>query len=1190
MVKPAVRLYFVLFSLLPTTNCLYGQKIFNEEIVGKVSCTDASSIKLKPGFSAKQGTAFRARIASGTNAEIAYTTPALLTTQQTSTPSLAKNYIQEINPRVAFVNMPSSLTTAQAAVNVSYFDGIGRAQQSININASPTGADIIAFNEYNVGSGTELKKYAPFALSVADNQGSYNASAKTQQEAYYKASYPDEANFFAETVTEASPLQRPLQQSLPGKNFSLNSGHAKSMSYYTNIDNEVNCYYYINYDVWGVKPYPANTLKVTTTCDENANCTKVYKDQLDRVVMLKYPDGSKISYVYDQAGRLILVIPPQANALLTSAFNIKTEPLIKTLCYYYSYDGKGRLVTKQLPGAEPVYFYYDQLDRLVFSQDGNQRYNGKVLYSYIRYDRFSRVTETGLWDATALTVTQRNSILADGQLPTTNTTWLTRNYFDNYNVINGNNSYAFVADASMGVTICSAKLKTRTTVVETNIIDRQTTVEPMRSFLRTVFYYDDYGRVIQTISDLHLPNTQERVTNKYNPITAEVLASKQEHIRNTEKTSLLTENTYDHRGRLLQTALQVNTQPKVIIAQNEYDALGKLKSTKMHSEANEPFLQKTDYTYTLNGWVKEINKIDSLASGNDLFAMQLHYDQLTAAPNAKAQYNGNISGMHWQTANSNKHSYAFSYDRLNRLTGADHGSGNNFSDQSYDMPSMTYDLNGNIKTLQRYGQNNQLIDNLSYSYNYGYEGNKLTNIQESASSLGFPLNTASLQQYYYDYNGNLKQDLIKGVLTPITYNHMNLPVEINMGNGRKIHYIYDAQGKKLRQEIINNNQLESKTDYLNNFVYGMNQKIEYISFSQGRLVPQATGKYRYEYFLKDHLGNTIVTFARAGTSTTQVLQEEHYYPYGMSMPGAGYSAYQQTNSSPNKNLYNGKEYQSDLSWYDYGARMYDPVIGRWWVVDPLAEKMYNWSPYNYCFGNPMFFVDPNGEEPTPAEAARMAAHVYGDEKDDILIGGWRVSNRDFGITTNYDESGLMSAVYERVDKKGKILEYSYVFAGTNDLSGDIESNYDQITTGDATQYDQAVDNSEILSTSINTKKTELTYIGHSLGGGLASASALKTGNSAITFNAAGLSDKTKQNLNLNKKAKITAFVVEGEILDLTQSVIGLKAEGAIKTLPASYIPHIFLAGPKVNAAITVANTALRAYNHTMSAVISKLTK
>jgi len=75
---------------------------------------------------------------------------------------------------------------------------------------------------------------------------------------------------------------------------------------------------------------------------------------------------------------------------------------------------------------------------------------------------------------------------------------------------------------------------------------------------------------------------------------------------------------------------------------------------------------------------------------------------------------------------------------------------------------------------------------------------------------------------------------------------------------------------------------------------------------------------------------------------------------------------------PNKNryLYNGKEliseYDIELNWYDYGARMYDPQVGRWWVVDKLAEKYFFLSSYAYCTNNPIKYIDPTGLEFTNA--------------------------------------------------------------------------------------------------------------------------------------------------------------------------------------------------------------------------------
>ena len=111
--------------------------------------------------------------------------------------------------------------------------------------------------------------------------------------------------------------------------------------------------------------------------------------------------------------------------------------------------------------------------------------------------------------------------------------------------------------------------------------------------------------------------------------------------------------------------------------------------------------------------------------------------------------------------------------------------------------------------------------------------------------------------------------------------------------------------------------------------------------------------------MKDHLGNTRISFNVPG-STAVIVQQSDYYPYGMTHKP------QAVTTSDNRYLFNGKELQNNLlggvnlDRYDYGARFYDPQIGRWQVIDPNTEQYFGWSPYNYVTNNPLNLIDPDG--------------------------------------------------------------------------------------------------------------------------------------------------------------------------------------------------------------------------------------
>jgi len=216
--------------------------------------------------------------------------------------------------------------------------------------------------------------------------------------------------------------------------------------------------------------------------------------------------------------------------------------------------------------------------------------------------------------------------------------------------------------------------------------------------------------------------------------------------------------------------------------------------------------------------------------------------------------------------------------------------------------------------------------------------------------------------YTYDANGNLISDKNKGI-TSIVYNFLNLPQTITFANNNVIQFVYDATGAKMRKITIDNSTatpVTVTTEYINGVEY-RNNVTQRIANAEGQITRTATATFQKEYDLRDHLGNTRVTFCDLNNdglvNDAEILQSNNYYAFGLNMEMNTNGA-----NGNNKYQYNGKEWNDDfgLGLNDYGARMYDPAIGRWNSVDPLAEISRKWSPYNYALDNPIRYIDPDG--------------------------------------------------------------------------------------------------------------------------------------------------------------------------------------------------------------------------------------
>ena len=642
-------------------------------------------------------------------------------------------------------------------------------------------------------------------------------------------------------------------------------------------------------------------LSVIKTTDEDLNVSYTFTDEMGHVVLTRQMKGSETHdtyYVYDDKSNLCFVLQP----MYQSSANLDLY------AFQYKYDGRNRCIWKKLPGAGYMEMVYDNADRLVFSQDGNQRALTSGNWTYYKYDGLNRLTEQG---------TCTNKVTTSG------TNVLVQHFYDSYAFRSqaGFNNSNFPDDASgNGKGALTASVAT---------------VLGSSNKIYTAYYYDIKGRVAKTVQSNLLGSydvtaTIYTFTDKPATVTHTHTASGK-----PTRTEMYTYS-YNHADRLLKVEHTLGGT-KITLADYAYDNLGRLQSKSLHGSATN----KLTYAYNVRGWLTGI-------SGSK-FTQNLYYNN----GNGTAKYNGSISSMTWKAGNeSTIRGYKFTYDGLSRLMNATYGetAGINTNTDRFSENVTAYDKNGNIKTLQRYGQTAAssygLIDNLTFTLG----GNQLSRVDDAAAASayngGFEFKDGVKQanEYTYDSNGNLTKDLNKGIST-ITYNVLNLPNMVTFSDGSTIAYTYGADGTKLKT-VHKTGSTTTTTDYCGNVVY--ENGVQKLLLTDEGYVTLSDGKYHY--YLKDHQGNNRVVINQSGT----VEETNHYYPFGGVFASSG-------NVQPYK--YNGKELDAKkgLNWYDYGARHYDAVLGRFTTNDRFAEKYYSMSPYQYGANSPVGNIDVNGD-------------------------------------------------------------------------------------------------------------------------------------------------------------------------------------------------------------------------------------
>lgn len=736
--------------------------------------------------------------------------------------------------------------------------------------------------------------------------------------------------------------------------------------------------------------------------------------------------------IYNDFGQPELIIPPKAFDLMVSNNNYSVNALTQDLVFKYVYDERHRLIEKKVPGISWTYIVYNQLNQPVLFRDANLTAQNK--WSFIKYDILGRPILSGLFNATGLTnfstralaqvqfnlnqpAIGESEVVLDASnpygytnvtLPNTGLDILTVNYYDDYDFDNnGVADYTFNATAIPCTQIATGG-RTFPCTPYTNTVTKRTRgyltgsrikvldpTNPTQWQIAAVFYDND-GQAIQSQSNDHMGGTD--LVNMVYDFAGNVIHTQQLHtLTGQANLQILNHMTYDKMGRLKQVDQKNNNDGAIILSNYNYNELSQVIEKNVHKISNAAgytFLQSMDYRYNIHGNLTSINNIDltsDMASNplngtnddvNDIWGMQLNYNTNTSGVNGTKQYTGNVSEKKWRSITDNiKRAYGYDYDKAERLKASTYIEYNTSTSAwatnagKFDEKDITYDANGNIMSLKRYGyqvatSSFGLIDNLTYQYN----GNFLGAVNDAVSTHGqmdFKDNGSVItNEYSYDGNGNKITDPNKKI-TNITYNHLNLPTLINFSTGGgadKIEYTYDASGARLRKKVTQGSIITTKYyagvfEYINN---SGTTVLESFHTSEGRCVPtnaSGTLTFRYEYQYTDNTGNVVMAFTDMdgnGTITpaSEVIQQSSYYSFGMRIEGLNTLQI----GVENKYKFGGKELQDELGLneLDFGARFYDPAIARWGNIDPMADAAPNWTPFRYCFNNPITVTDPTG--------------------------------------------------------------------------------------------------------------------------------------------------------------------------------------------------------------------------------------
>ncbi len=925
-----------------------------------------------------------------------------------------KNYIQQ---RI-FLNSDASKYVDM----IEYHDKLGRKEQTVLVGASPTGGDIVTLNEYDE-FGRATKQWLP--VSVTGNAGAFveHATYKNEATSLYKDAAP-----FANTVYEASPLNKPIRQYGVGEDWQIaHDKYVKAETFLNKCTPDpkevLNCYKYyakVEDDIYHFRNdglYCGGELVVVKTTDEQGNVQYVFSDHRGNPVLKRKVSGNTFLdtyFLYDKAGNLIAVFPPKLSDKMKNEDDCWDEPNndIEELAYLYYYDNRNRLVYKRLPGKGSTRYVYDSSDALIMVNE-----NGRRIYSI--YDAMGRLCKTGLcsnFDYNAMGQCFNKAVYAKREsggyaiegMTLKDDVPQTIIFYDDYKFLTDgslpsgvNGDFVYKNGFSENGTPANA-IGRKTGEIK-YVINSDNTIQDC---IVTVIYYDAKGRPIQTRSTNHLDGMD--IVNMQYDFVGKVLVRQHEH---STKYASLTETynfTYDDYGRVLKETYRFNNNAEVTLHDYVYDAVGRMVRDNRNSTSIA-----TDYKYNIRGQLTSIS--------NKQFKQKIYYN--TTPWGGNVRYDGKICAVE-----EGDYAYDFKYDGFGRLTYASyHNSDIDIPKdewgRTFDMytTSYGYDKNGNVTSIGRKAWGNTEIDFMD-DLMLHYDGNKLNTVYSLINPDEYlldnnPFDAENKACFEYSYNkGNLVRDTRKGIEN-IKYNHLNLPEDIFFADGNLTSCKYLADGTKLRVYYSLRNTdvngitadmhetaipaeqssytIESTRDYCGNVQY-QDGRLSRIMVDGGYC--SAGGKFYA--FIQDYRGSVRCVGYNNYT----------YYPDGKTKD---YSTYQRNDPSQRyqfcgmeRDEYNG------LDLYDFHARWYDQELCQFTTMDPLCERYYDISPFAYCAGDPVNNIDPTGMAVWSTRNPQTILEFFNDLKYSATAstGNFELEIDDDYFLNNYYSNGSRYSV------------------------------------------------------------------------------------------------------------------------------------------------------------------------------------